>query len=272
MSVRSTLLQLKIPCVWLFGPNHWMKAGVKPNNMVIPILTVHCLNHIFRKRLTQWWLIYWRIYASLGLNELKHQEHSHAFYRVTPNICIIYRMRNDFFVDCSQWLLTSLGTGCHKWLNRPFCVGIDLGRCTSPSTVFHNHMTKNDHLRSFLCFKSERLFRMNLMHGKTDGILHVPILTWPCMTSSPTSHGSESDITQHFSLNSFLLLSFGTKMSHLKRWYKVLRANQCYGNLPFISIPVLQKDSITENISMDIFSSKFYQKYYNIRYIKWCKC
>ena len=29
-----------------------------------------------------------------------------------------------------------------------------------------------------------------------------------------------------------------TKMSHLKRRWKVLRANQCYGNLPFISINV----------------------------------
>ena len=31
MCVCSILLQLKIPCVWLFGLNHWMESGVKPN-------------------------------------------------------------------------------------------------------------------------------------------------------------------------------------------------------------------------------------------------
>ena len=271
MSVRSTLLQLKIPCVWLFGPNHWMKAGVKPNNMVIPILTVHCLNHIFRKRLNQWWLIYWRIYASLGLNELKHQEHSHAFYRVTPNICIIYRMRNDFFVDCSQSLLTSLGTGCHKWLNRPFCVGIDLGRCTSPKTVFSQPYGEK---RSFeVLFMFQKWTPIQNESDAREHWWHIACTYFDMALYDVIAYVTWVGKWHHstFSLNSFLLLSFGTKMSHLKRWYKVLRTNQCYGNLPFISIPVLQKDSITENISMDIFSSKFYQKYYYIRSIKWCK-
>ena len=101
MCVCSTLLQLKIPCVWLLGPNHWMKVGVKRNNMVIPILTVHCLNHIFRKRLWPW---------------------------NTKNVAILFMELHQIvapftewgmivFVDCSQSLLTSLGTGCHKWLN-----------------------------------------------------------------------------------------------------------------------------------------------------------
>ena len=31
MCVCSILLQLKIPCVWLFGLNHWLESGVKPN-------------------------------------------------------------------------------------------------------------------------------------------------------------------------------------------------------------------------------------------------
>ena len=41
-------------------------------------------------------------------------------------------------------------------------------------------------------------------------------------------------------------------------WKFALYFNQC----------VLQEDSITENISMDISSSKFYQKYYYIQCIK----
>ena len=69
------------------------------------------------------------------------------------------------------------------------------------------------------------------------------------MTSSLTSHGSVSDITQHIPLNSFLVLSFDTKMSRLKRRLKVLMANQCYGNLPFISINV----SFTKTVSLKTF-------------------
>ena len=90
----------------------------------------------------------------------------------------------------------------------------------------------------FYGFKSKRLFRINLMHGNTDNISHVPILTWPGMTSSLSSLGSGNDITEHSSLNSLLVLSFDTKMSHLRRRWKVLRANQFYGNLTFISINV----------------------------------
>ena len=97
----------------------------------------------------------------------------------------------------------------------------------------------------FYGFKSKRLSRMNLMHGNTDNISHVPILTWQGVTSPLTSHGSVNDITQHFSLNSFLVLSFDTKMSHLKSRWKVLWANQCYGNLPFILINVSFKNTVS---------------------------
>ena len=77
----------------------------------------------------------------------------------------------------------------------------------------------------------------------------------------------------HDELNSFLVLSFDTTMYHLTRRCKVLRVNQCYGNLPFIAITVsFRKTIIIENISMDISSTQFCQKYYYIRCIKWCKC
>ena len=118
MCVRSTLLQSKIPCVWLFGLNHWRKAGVNPNNMVIPNLTIHCLN------------------LPETVVALKHQEYSHMFYRVTPNMCIIYRMRNGCL--CCLFLVTV--DIIRDWLPQvtelPFCAGIELGRFIAPSTVF----------------------------------------------------------------------------------------------------------------------------------------
>ena len=89
----------------------------------------------------------------------------------------------------------------------PFRACIVLGHCTAPSTVFSQPYGKNTIIWCpFYGFKGERLCRMNLMHGNTDKISHVPILTSPGMTSSPTSHGSVNDFIQHFSVNSFLVL------------------------------------------------------------------
>ena len=165
-------------------------------------------------------------------------------------MCIIYIMTND----CLCWLFLVTADTIRDWFPQgtelPFCTGIDLGRCTAPSTVFSQLYSKKRSFGDlFYVFKSKRLFRMNLMHGDTDNISHVPILTWPGVTSSLTSHGSVNDITQHFSLNSFLVPSFDTKMSHLKRRWKVLWANKCYGNLPFILINV----SFRKTVSLKTF-------------------
>ena len=65
----------------------------------------------------------------------------------------------------------------------------------------------------FYGFKSKRLYRMNLTRGNTDNISHVAILTWPGMTSSLT--------------------------------WKVSRANQCFGKLPFISINVFFRITVS---------------------------
>ena len=177
---------------------------------------------------------------------LKHQEYNHTFYRVTPNICSIYRIRNN----CLCWLFLVTVDIIRDWLPQgtelPFCVAIELGRCTAPSTVFSQPYGKKTIVWGpFYGFKSKRLFRMNVMHGNYDNISHVSILTWPGMTSSLTSHGSVNDITEHFSLNSFLVLSFDTKMSHLKRRRKGLKATQFYGNLPFTSINMSSRKTVS---------------------------
>ena len=52
---------------------------------------------------------------------------------------------------------------------------------------------------------------MNVMYGNTDNISYAPILAWPDMTSTLTSHGSRNDITQHFPFIMFLVLSFDKK-------------------------------------------------------------
>ena len=150
-------------------------------------------------------------------------------------MCIIYRMKND----CLCWVfLVTVDIIRDRLPHVTGCVFVRVLNWVAELhqvLCFHNHMAKNDHLGTFYGIKSKRLFRMNMMHGNTDNISHVPILTKIGMTSSLTSHGSVDDITQHFFLNSFLVLSFDTKISHLKRRWKDLRANQSYGNLPFIS-------------------------------------
>ena len=59
-------------------------------------------------------------------------------------------------------------------------------------------------------------------------------------------------------------------MSHLKRRWKVLRANQFYKKkLRFISSNVSFRKTVSlKKNSMDIISSKSYQKYYYIRCIR----
>ena len=64
------------------------------------------------------------------------------------------------------------------------------------------------------------------------------------MTSSLTSYGSVNDITQHFPLNSFLVLSFDAIMYQLRSRWKTLKANQCYGNLLFVSINVSLRETV----------------------------
>ena len=147
------------------------------------------------------------------------------------------------FGDCSWSLLTSLGTICHKW-HLLFLRGYCTGSLYCTKYCGFKTICQNDNLASFYGFKSKRLFRMNLMHGNTDKISHVLILTWPGMTPFLTSHESVNDITQPFSLNWFLVLSFDTKMSHLRRRQEILRANQCDGNVAFISINVSFRETV----------------------------
>ena len=69
-------------------------------------------------------------------------------------MCIIYRMRND----CPCWLFLVTVDIIREWLPQvtdvPFCVGIELGRYTAPSTVFSQpYGKKNDHLGYVLWFQ-----------------------------------------------------------------------------------------------------------------------
>ena len=160
-------------------------------------------------------------------------------------MCIIYRMMNY----CLCWLFLFTVDIIRDWLppvtELPFVRVMNWVAVLHQVLCFHNHMAKTIIWGPFYGFKSKHLFRMNLMHGTTDNISQIPILTWPGMTSSLTSHGSVNGTTQNFSLNSFLVLSFDTKLYHLKRRLKVLRVNQCYENLPFISINVSFRKTIS---------------------------
>ena len=178
-------------------------------------------------------------------------------------MCIIYRMRND----CLCWLYLVTIHMIRDWLPQVtellFCTGIELGRCTAPSTVFSQPYGKK---RSFgvliMVSRVNAYSEKNLMHGNTDNISHVPNLTWPGVTSSLTSNGSVNDITQQFSLNSFLCY-------HLIQ--KCLTWNvdgKFWGQNNFMEICPLFQLMCPSYIS----SSQFCYKYYYIRCIKWCKC
>ena len=139
--------------------------------------------------LYQFWLFTVSVTFAGNCCGLKHQEYSHTFYRMTANMCIIYRMS----------LLTSLGTSCHKWLNCLFVrVLYWVAALHKTYRVFIIIWRKTIIWGPFYSFKSTRIIRINLMHGNTDDIPHILIWTWTDMTSSLTSHGSVNDITRQF--------------------------------------------------------------------------
>ena len=115
----------------------------------------------------------------------------------------------------------------------PLWAGIVLGLSTAPSTVFSQPFGKK---RSF-GFKSKILITMNLMYRYTENISHVLNTGFDVTWVGKWHHST-------FSLNPFLVLCFDTKMSHVRRRWKILRANQCYGNLPSVSINVIFRETV----------------------------
>ena len=175
--------------------------------------------------------------------------------------------------DCSQSLLTPIKTSCCNWLNCilcRYCTGsLHRTKCYVYSTMWKNPIICGP----FYGFKRKRLFKMHLMHGNPDNISRVPILTWPGMTSSLTPNGSLNDTTDDV---------FLTFVSCAIIWYKNVPLQMSMENFKgepiqmkfdlYFNQCVLQEDSTTENISLDISWCQFYtKKCFHIWYIKWCK-
>ena len=127
------------------------------------------------------------------------------------------------FVGCSLSLLIPLETKAtsywiaflrRSWTHQVLCL--------------LNHVEQNTIIWGPVMVSSVNAYsEWKLIHGNTDNVSHVPILIWPSMTSSLTSHGSLNDITQvFFRSNSFFMLSFDINISHLIRRWDILRANQ----------------------------------------------
>ena len=95
-------------------------------------------------------------------------------------------------------------------------------------SCFHNHLAKKNpaYLGYVLCFFMVLWFDMS-------GYDVIAYVTWVGKWHHST-----------FSINSFLVLSFDTRMSQLRRRLKILRENQCYGNLPFVSINVSFRETV----------------------------
>ena len=186
-------------------------------------------------------------------------------------MCIICRMRN----------------GCHCWL---FLVAVDIIRkklsqvTESPFYVYCNgslHRTKGFVYSTiwktsiiwdpFSCFQRKQLFKMNMIHQNTDNISHAPILAWPGMTSSPMSHASQNDITQHFFLNSFLVLSLDTKRFHSKHLWNIFMMKQIYAILPLF--PQMSRSG--RQCSWKYFSGYVFIPILSNTIaldVSWCKC
>ena len=172
-----------------------MKADAKPNDTVSQIFIVRCLNQNFQ-------MLLWSLNSTnIAIHFIEWHYgcvSSAGWGQVT-------------IVDCSQSLLTSLKTCCHKWLNcllRMYCSG-SLHRTKDfiYSTTWNNSII----WCLFFLVSSVNTCSKNLVHGNTDNIPCVAIVAWPGMTSSLTSHGWRNNVTKHF------VLKF---VSYTRIWYK----------------------------------------------------
>ena len=92
------------------------------------------------------------------------------------------------------------------------------------------------------------------------------------MTSLFTWHGAVNGITQHFFLKLVYCAIIWHKISHLKRRWKILRANQYYGILLFILTHVsFRKAVLLKTFPWILPHLNFMKKYNCIWCIKWCK-
>ena len=166
-------------------------------------------------------------------------------------MCIICRMKND----CLCWLFLVAVYTIHEGLYATsdwtaFLWGYRTGllHCTK-YRVFLTIWQKKITWWYFLWFQDK-----TPNQNESDARKHWWHITCTyCdmigMASSLTSHGSVNDITQYFSLNSFHVLSIDIKTSHLRCRWEILMANHCYGNLPFVSINV----SFRQTVSLKTF-------------------
>ena len=139
-----------------------------------------------------------------------------------------------------------------------FCACIALGRCTATRAVFTQSYGKMTIWDLSVGFKRKHLLKTNLMHGNTNDISQVPLHRIHHM-------GREITSLNIFSLNSFLVLLFYTKIFHFKRRWKIWIANPDYANLSFISNNVsFRKVSTTENILWNVCHPYFIKSFITI--------
>ena len=164
---------------------------------------------------------------------LKHQEYCHNFIEWRQKCASSREWGMGVFVDCWLSLLTSLGTG-PLVTEFPFCAGIELGRCISPSTVFSQSYDKK---RSFGV-----LFMVSRVNAYSEWICTGTLITyhmylfWHDQVWRHRLHHIK--ITQIFFLSCVIIWLKNVPMYRLKSRWTFFRANQCYGNLPFFSINV----------------------------------
>ena len=124
-----------------------MKADVKPSNMVRLILTDRCLNQISR----------------CCCGPLK-SECSHTFYRATPHVCIICRMRNSYRCWLFLGAVDVFRDNQHKWPNCVFVPAL-----YKVAVMFTQPYAKQSIIwNSFSDFKRKNLFKIRLMHWNTN--------------------------------------------------------------------------------------------------------
>ena len=135
------------------------------------------------------WLPIFLMRTSRNWCDFKLHEYSPTFHKVTPYMWTICRIKNHlcrlFLVD-NDIIIHNLPQVTELSFLCMYC-SVSLNH--TKNCVYA--ATRKNPITWALCsgFKHKHLLKRSLMHENPDNLSRVPILAWPGMTLSPTSHG-----------------------------------------------------------------------------------
>ena len=139
-------------CIFLYE-NVWFSINISlkffPKGPIKIFRWCHGADQATSHYLNQWWLVYWRIYTSRGLNELTHRPMRNVVLVLEYVIFKPVSILDILSISCSQviatrprWFIVNIGYDINGLIPSGQC----WPRSLSPYTIESSHWVNIDHL------------------------------------------------------------------------------------------------------------------------------